>query len=156
MGRNRKSPASIIGVGAKQFSLTKLDVAEALIKTAVRLFFDDGHPVTIYTLANAAREIVAVIAEKKGVKTVVDEIAAKRGSTSKETIAEGVRIANRLKHADRDPTGKLEFKETDVDAMLQLACHDFGRVAGGMPIEAQIVLRVPCHTTRHADPHQAV
>jgi hypothetical protein len=136
MRKRRSSP--LIGPGAKQFSLTKLDVAEAHIKTAVRLFFEDGHPVSIYSLANAAREIVSVIAEKKGVKTVVDDIAAKRGSTAKETIAEGARIANWLKHADRDPTGKLEFKETDVDAMLRLACHDFGRVAGGMPIEAQI------------------
>jgi hypothetical protein len=79
-----------------------------------------------------------VIAAKKGEQTVVDDVAETRGTTSKEILAGGIRIANWLKHADRDPTGKLEFKETDVDAMLQIACHDFGRVTGGMPIEAQV------------------
>jgi hypothetical protein len=36
--------------------LTKIDVAEAQICAAVRMFFGGGHPVPIYTLANAARE----------------------------------------------------------------------------------------------------
>ena len=44
--------------------LTKIDVAEAQIRAAVRLFFEGGHPVPVYTLANAAREIVATIGEQ--------------------------------------------------------------------------------------------
>jgi hypothetical protein len=41
--------------------LTKIDVAEAHIRTAVRLFFEGCHPVPVYTLANAAREILTSI-----------------------------------------------------------------------------------------------
>lgn len=139
MARKRKEPTPIIGAGAREFNLTKLDVAEAHIKTAVTLFFSDsGHPVSIYTLANAAREIVAVIAEKMNVRTVVDDLVEGRGSTFKETMGKGIELANWLKHANRDTTEKLQFNETHVDAMLQIACHDFGRVARGMPIEAQV------------------
>ena len=47
-------------------------------------------------------------------------------------------IANFLKHADRDPTQSIEIKENALIMVLQLACHDFGRTAGGMPIEAQV------------------
>jgi hypothetical protein len=37
-----------------------------------------------------------------------------------------------------DADAYLEFDEDDLEVVLQLACHDFGRVTGGMPIEAQI------------------
>lgn len=59
MRKNKQRPSPIFGSDAQRFTLTKLDVAEAHIKTAVRLFFEEGHPVSIYTLANAAREIVS-------------------------------------------------------------------------------------------------
>jgi hypothetical protein len=37
-----------------------------------------------------------------------------------------------------DPTAKLTFPETEVDHILGMACHDFGRVTGGMPVEAAV------------------
>jgi hypothetical protein len=35
-------------------------------------------------------------------------------------------------------TATLDFDEGDAEIVLQLACHDFGRITGGTPIEAQI------------------
>jgi hypothetical protein len=43
-----------------------------------------------------------------------------------------------FKHADSDPAVSMSFKETEIDMVLMAACHDFGRVAKGMPIEAQV------------------
>ena len=43
-----------------------------------------------------------------------------------------------LKHADRDPTDRIQFSETEMDSVLFIACNDFHRVTGGMPIEAQV------------------
>jgi hypothetical protein len=36
-----------------------------------------------------------------------------------------------------DPAAKITLRENDVEIALYLACHDFGRVTGGMPIGAQ-------------------
>ena len=118
--------------------LTKIDVAEAQIRAAVWMFFREGHPVPVYTLANAAREIVASIGEKIAVETVQRELAVTRGVTVKELTRPLATSANFFKHADRDADAIIEFDEKDTEVALQLACHDFGRITGGMPIEAQI------------------
>jgi hypothetical protein len=118
--------------------LSKIDVAEAQIQAAVRMFFEGQHPVPIFTLANAAREIVATIGEQTEVRTVQSDLAEQRGVPINELVKPLSRIANFFKHADRDADAYLEFDEDDLEVVLQLACHDFGRVAGGMPLEAQI------------------
>lgn len=118
--------------------LTKIDVAEAHIRTAVRLFFECSHAVPVYTLANAAREIVATIGDRIDVETVQQELATNRGVAVKEMLRPLSRAANFFKHADRDADATLDFDESDAEVVLQLACHDFGRITGGMPVEAQI------------------
>ena len=40
-----------------------------------------------------------------------------------------------MKHADRAPDASIELDPDDVDVALHLACHDFGRIAKGMPVE---------------------
>jgi hypothetical protein len=123
---------------ARKFKLTKIDAAEAQIRAAVRMFFEDGHPAPVYGLANGAREIVATIGGQIGVKTVQQELAAKLGTTVADMVRPLSRTAAFFKHADRDATATIELDEDDVEVVLQLACHDFGRIAGGMPIEAQV------------------
>jgi hypothetical protein len=94
--------------------------------------------VPIYTLANAVREVVARIGKHLDVETVQEEVAKARGVNVAVMIRPLTKLANFFKHADPDPTAKAVLDENDVEVVLFLACHDFGRVAGGMPIEAQI------------------
>jgi hypothetical protein len=117
---------------------TKIDAAEQQIKAAVRLFFEGKNLVPIYTLANAAREVVTSVGKHLEIETVQENVAKARGTTAAELIRPLVKIANFFKHADRDPAAKIAFIENDVEIALYFACHDFGRVAGGMPIEAQV------------------
>ena len=126
------------GEGASTFELTKIDVAEAEICTAVRLFFEDCHPAPIYILASSAREILTTIATKIGIQSVLHEVAQAHGAALKDAIQSSHRWANFFKHADRDPTARIQFRETEVDSVLYTACNDFDRVTGGMPIEAQV------------------
>jgi hypothetical protein len=91
-----------------------------------------------FTLANAAREIVASIGEQTDVRTVQSDLAEQRGVPVKKLVEPLSRISNFFKHANRDADAYLKFDEDDLEVVLQLACHDFGRVTGGMPIEAQI------------------
>lgn len=119
--------------------LTKIDVAEAHIRAAVRLFFACEHPVPVYSLTCAARETLTTIGEKTGVVTLLHEYAADHGVSLKEAIRSASPFANFLKHADRDPDAVLEgFEDDEIDPFLLIACWDFHKITGGMPIEAQV------------------
>ena len=119
--------------------LTKIDIAEAELKTAIRLFFEDTHPVPIYTLAAAAREILTTIGGRTGVRTVLHNFADRKGISLQDAEKDIRRFVNFFKHANRDPAAVLEnFSDLGNDILLWIASHDFGRVAGGMPIEAQV------------------
>jgi hypothetical protein len=127
-------------VGQK-ISLTKIDAAEAQLREAVRMFFDNRDLVPIYTLANAVREVVAQIGDHLEVATVQKEVAKARGKSVAELFRPLVKIANFFKHADRDPTAKIKLEENNVEVALFMACHDFGRVtAPPQPSEFRICL----------------
>jgi hypothetical protein len=46
--------------------ITKLDAARRQLRTAITLWFNDGDPVSIHTLAFAAHEIIHFVSKKKG------------------------------------------------------------------------------------------
>ena len=122
----------------QKLDLTKIDAAEAQLKAAVRMYFENKHLAPVYTLANAVREVVGQIGEHLDVETVQKEIAKARGMKVEDMIRPLTKTANFFKHANRDPTANINLHDDDVEVVLFLACHDFGRVAGGMPIEAQV------------------
>lgn len=134
----KKTPGHVTGAGAATYELTKIDVAAAHIRTAVKLFFEDAHPVPIYTLASAARELLTTIGDKAGVETILHALAKKQNMKVGEMSKLAHEFAGFFKHADRDPTATVTFREIEVDSVLVLACHDFGRIANGMPVEAQV------------------
>ena len=122
----------------QRISNTKIEAAEAQLRAAVRMFFEDKDLVPIVTLANAVREVMGQIGEYLDVKTVQQEVAKSRGKSVAELTEPLRKMANFFKHADKDPRAKIIFEENDVEVLLFFACHDFGRVAKGMPIEAQV------------------
>jgi hypothetical protein len=52
-------------VGQK-LTLTKIDAAEAQLKGAVRMYFEDQYLAPVLTLANVVREVLAQIGEHLG------------------------------------------------------------------------------------------
>ncbi|SDR63938.1 hypothetical protein SAMN05519103_09204 [Rhizobiales bacterium GAS113] len=123
---------------ASKIVVTKLEAAEAHIKTAARLYFEGAHLVPVFTLANAAREVVATIGEKAKIETVHSALASSRGISTKELVSDLSGAAGFLKHADRKAADAMELKEEMVAVALQLACRDFCAIAQDVPIEAQI------------------
>jgi hypothetical protein len=132
----RDTPKHIVAAGIIEYELTKLD--EQLIRSAVWQFFEDAHPVPVYLLACSAREILTTIGDKAGVETNLHAIARKRGYKLEALIKNVHAFAGFFKHADRNPTEKLCFRENEVDHVLMIACDDFGRITTGMPVEAQV------------------
>ncbi len=119
-------------------SITKLDVAEREIVAAVQLLFDGGDPIPVYALAAAAREITTTLCERRGLRSMIDAIHEEHPHlTRKQVYREASKHAAFFKHADQDPNGVLEgFDPTEADAVLWVACSDFGRLCGGKPVEA--------------------
>jgi hypothetical protein len=118
--------------------LTKIDIAEANLTAALRLFFEDAHPVPVHTLANAAREVLGVIGEKVQADIFLNQLAQRRSVSVSEYLKKATATANFMKHADRDPDAVLDFSDQVNDFMLFWACRDFVTVAKGLPIEAQV------------------
>lgn len=67
--------------------------------TAIRLFFENAHPVPIYLLATSAREILTTIGDKTGVETVLHSYAKKKGLTLAEAAKQAHTFAGFFKHA---------------------------------------------------------
>ena len=95
--------------------LNKIDVAEAHIIAAVKLFFETGHPASVYTLASAAREILTTLGDKQGIETLLHQMAKWKGETLKQQI-----------------------DKAHAFGILFIACHDFGRITGGLPVHGQV------------------
>ena len=120
--------------------LGKLEVARRQFAVAIRLFFDDRDPVSVYVLAANAWEIVDVLCAGRGI-----------GSLSKETekhLPEG-RILKRdfinqpyrnyFKHAERDPEAMVEgFSDVKNDTLLTLAAEDLLRLGESKLLECQV------------------
>jgi hypothetical protein len=90
--------------------ISKLDSASRQLRTAVRMFLQNGEPVSIHVLGCAAQEILESLCKSQGIKSLklqmVDlvrpEMKAKFTKISDEA-------KNSFKHAGRDPKAITKF-----------------------------------------------
>jgi hypothetical protein len=91
--------------------ISKLDAARRQLKTAITLWFEDGDPVSLHTLAYAAYEIIHTISKKRDPyrrDLLFDTLMIKEEHRSKFNI--GLKKhANFFKHGDRDGDASIEF-----------------------------------------------
>jgi hypothetical protein len=119
--------------------LTKIDVAEAHLVTAVRGTFRGEHPASIYLLAASAREILTTIGIKTNVRTALHVLSEETGYKLSRLKEAAHQFAGFMKHADKDADAALDrFTAADADILLFIACNDFGIIANGKPIELQV------------------
>jgi len=118
---------------------TKIDVAEAHLRTAVKLFFEDGEALSIHLLGASVREILATIGESTSVRTMLHGIAKDYGFDLKTLYEEVSKHIPFLKYADRDRDAEpTDFSEASNENLLMVACKDFGRIATRTPTEVQV------------------
>jgi hypothetical protein len=107
--------------------ITKLQAAHGQLVTAIYLYFDDGDPAAIHTLACASREIYEKHCKAKGLDRMFEYVAsANSNRTAKQLwdILNGPR--NFLKHpaADYDLSASLELDDDMNATVLFYASHD--------------------------------
>ncbi|WP_260429001.1 MULTISPECIES: hypothetical protein [unclassified Burkholderia] len=120
--------------------MTKIDAARRQLITAIRLFFDGGDPVSMYSLASNAWEVIDVLCTSAGVESFSKQ--------ARENLPDGHKLKyyvnepcrNFFKHAEQDPNpdNSVELREADVAAILFLAAEDYMRFRQGGPVEAQV------------------
>ncbi|MFA5391781.1 MAG: hypothetical protein WC331_10215 [Candidatus Omnitrophota bacterium] len=98
--------------------LSKRDVAEKQLDTAVRLFFQDEDPVSTHTLAAAAHDILEVLT--RGVRDfdILSEVSLIKPEKKKEVIKIFKKAQNFFKHASRDVSKTIKFAPFHTEAIL--------------------------------------
>ena len=102
-----------------EITLTKMDAARRQLGTAIELWFNDGDPVSIHTLACASYEMIHVLSRHKGRKEgllfdsllVRDEYRAEMNRKAKEH-------ANFFKHANKDADREVVFRPRLSDTFI--------------------------------------
>ena len=89
--------------------VNKLDAARRQFDTAILLWFHEGDPVSILTLAAAGHAIVESLLKKRGLSTKIFDEGRLNPAHRKEYLLAVTKARNFFKHADRDPDAVLDF-----------------------------------------------
>lgn len=121
-------------------ALTKIDVVRRQLVTAIRLLFDEGDTVSIFSLAANSWEVIDALCNKAEVLSLSNETRDHLQS-GKDLKFNYINYPHRnfFKHADRDPDAvSPPLKDSDVDSLIFLAVEDYLRLLKKSPIEFQV------------------
>jgi len=118
--------------------VSKIDAAERQLKTAIKLFFDEGDLVSIHTLVSAADGILTGLCKKKGIPPGVlrdVELFVVPGR-EKEWLKALNKAQNFFKHADNDPSEIYELNAKGVHMHMFSAVEAFQRLTKKLFVQA--------------------
>jgi hypothetical protein len=113
--------------------VSKTDAAKRQLEAAIRLWFFDGDPVSIHTLAAAAHQLVHDLGKARGIATTLRELSNVRPEFRKQMRAAIAHDENFFKHAERDPDALLEFKPITTTYMLGDAVFTYEALTSERP-----------------------
>ena len=116
-----------------KLQVTKLDAAKRQLETAIRLWFHDADPVSIHTLAAAARQILVDVNSKRGGEPMGADRPEIRPEARKRARAVFAEAKNFFKHANRDPAATLMFTPEATRFYLLEAADRYLELAGEQP-----------------------
>jgi hypothetical protein len=120
--------------------ISKLEAVRRQLETAIRIYFANGDPVSIHTLAAASLQILVDL-DKKGPQTGTFWDFLKT-QVEPKYINEVIKLfadpENFFKHADRDPDEILEFPLSMPEWSLWECVLKYTELAGEEPLLMQI------------------
>lgn len=114
-------------------SISKLDAARRQLRSAILLFFERGDDVSIHTLASASQDILRDLGRPKGVKSFIKDNPNIRADKVKEVRGIFSATQNFLKHADRDPAVRHEFRPGVIPFIIEDAVELYRGLAELFP-----------------------
>jgi hypothetical protein len=117
----------------KHIVLSKLDCARSQLETAIKLFFEDGDPVSIHTLASAAYELLKGINKARDLEPLLLEfefLRSPENSDLKKRALKQIRsFQNFFKHADNDPEERKAMRPRINEHLIQHCVEVFRKFA---------------------------
>jgi hypothetical protein len=99
--------------------ITKLDAARRQLKTAIRMWFADDDPVSIYALTYAAHEVLHTLHRGGGAKHGLVFDSSALNEAAQTSVTTGIRRwGNFFKHAKKDPNKEISFRPAITDLLL--------------------------------------
>lgn len=105
-----------------KMTLEKLEAAWRQIDTAIMLWFNDGDPVSIHTLACSAYQIVHDVNRKVGGHELLYDSLIIKDEYRKEWIQTLKNPYNFLKHAKSDPFASILFDPEANETFIAFTC----------------------------------
>jgi hypothetical protein len=119
-----------------KIKISKLDAVRRQVETAIRIYFVNGDPVAIHTLAAASLQILVDL-DKNGPQTGTfwDHLETQvKPEHVKEVKAVFAEPENFFKHADRDPDKILDFPLAEPEWFLWECVAKYPELAGATPL----------------------
>lgn len=120
--------------------IDKISIARSQLLTAIELHFCDGDPISVHSLAGAAREILETLCRAKGVKPFSEHIRDTFPHITMNEIWSILNLyRNAFKHADRDDADVIkQFNEISNDFLIYVAVEDYLRLMPASPVPMQV------------------
>jgi len=120
--------------------MQRLDVARRQLGMATYIFIHDLDPVSVHTLACAAREILERLCALSSTASIMNDLAenAERSISNIRSLAN--QYCRAFKHNDPDRNDEellTRFSDQQNDFLLFIAWSDYRQLTGRMPVEAQ-------------------
>lgn len=134
--------------------IVKMDGAARLLDAAIRLWFDDGDPVAVFTLEGAAFGILAGYAKNKGIKLSglfnPDGVDPK---VAKKNWDDAGKMRAFFKHANTDPDAVFYFEPEHIVWFLCNSVRQYLEITGNatLPMRALFAWMRTHHAGQFAD-----
>lgn len=125
----------------KHIVVNKLDCARSQLETAIKLYFEDGDPISIHTLASASYELLKGINKARGLEPLLLEfefLSSPENTALKKRALKQIRsFQNFFKHADNDPEETKAMRPRINEHLIQHCVEVFRKF--GSPSELIVV-----------------
>lgn len=131
-------------------TVTKIEVARRQLRTAIELWFADGDPISIHTLAAASHQVIHDLNKRKNGPDLLLDTRFINDKYRKEFVADIKYAANFMKHAEKDgAAAALEFMPESNNNFISFSI--FGLRYLGEKIDAEEIAFERWHTFRNPD-----
>lgn len=142
----------------QSLTLTKKEVAERQLNTAIHLFFQNADTVSIHTLAGATYEILEVLTRGKRKFDIMQNASCIRPEKKEEFLKIFKKAQTFFKHAKRDPSVNIKFTAFQTEIMLFDCVQMYMCLTGQKTAEVHVyniwfLMRYPEYFNYHKDPN---
>jgi hypothetical protein len=129
-------PGSLGFFAMADLEITKLDAAQRQLRTALRLWFDDGDPVSIHTLLAAAHEIIHRLYRNKGLVNLVFDSDLIKDEYRGDFARKMKEAPNFFKHANQESSdAKILFDPETNDFLLMFVVQALADMGEKLDVE---------------------